>query len=171
MVRHQSADAYDSALRRLTCSNTDDIVVVLVGPACRTWYVDIAKLRNILSDLFDVRPFSVLHGGKFPFDMYTEELCRTLGIPCFMSGPSRDVRLSKKYERDFDLAYGAALVIAFPAEEPSSEEGPHAQARSYPPESADLGVIRGARELGVPILSVYRDGRATWEAGNEVHQG
>lgn len=161
MGRHQVEDAYRDAVEHLI--GAKDPVVVPVGPACRTWYKDIARLRMLLSDLFEARQFSVLHGGKFPFDMYVEQFSKELGIPCFMSGPAREIRLSLKYERDFDLAYGAAMVIAFPAEEPSDEEGPRARAQHYPPESADLGVIRGAREAGVPILSVYRDGLALWE--------
>jgi len=145
-----------------------DVLVVIVGPASRTWYKDIAQIRTMLSDLQDLRPISVVHGGKFPFDMYVEQFCKELHIPCFLSGPeSRDVRLSQKYERDNDLAYGASLVVAFPAEEPSDEEGPRARAKHYPPESADLGVIRSARELGVPIFSIYRDGWALWESYEE----
>ena len=167
MVRHQGADAYQKLVEHLDGA-AGELIVVLVGPVSRTWYKDIAQIRLTLSDLRDICQFSVVHGGKFPFDMYVEQFCRELGIPCFLSGPeSREVRLTQKYERDSDLAYGASLVVAFPAEEPSGNEGPRARAKHYPPESADLGVVRGARELGVPVFSIYRDGWALWEPYEE----
>ena len=167
MVRHQAADAYQKLVEHLA-GLEDSPIVVLVGPACRTWYVDVERLRLILGDLNDVRPITVIHGGKYPFDMYVEQFCVEMHIPCFLSGPgSREVRLSQRYERDSDLAYAAALVVAFPVEEPSAEEGPRARERHYPPESADLGVVRGAYETGVPVFSVYRDGWALWESHEE----
>lgn len=114
-----------------------------------------------MADLFEARAYTAVHGGKFPFDMYVAEHADSLGIPHIMIGPeSLATRLSGRYERDMDLALDAALVVAFPAEEAPADNG---HAKQYPPESADLDVIRGARNNCVPVLALYRGGGALWE--------
>lgn len=161
MVRHKTQDPYDLAVDLLEGTALVEPLIVFVGPACRTWYVDIAQLRTIMADLFEVRRYTAVHGGKFPFDVYVERHAQSLGIPHIMVGPaSRDIRLSARYERDMDMALGATLVVAFPAEEAPASDG---HAKRYPPESADLDVIRNARDGGVPILALYRGGDVLWE--------
>lgn len=128
-----------------------DPVLVLAGPACRTWYVDRDLVRDLMVDLYTVRPYRVMHAGKFPFDQVIEEVAETLGAEALLVGPQKDKRLTAEYERDPYLAVGAALVIAFPVEDADGK-------RRYPCESADLNVVRVARAEGVPIVAAYRDG-------------
>jgi hypothetical protein len=113
----------------------------------------------MMADLYEVRPFHVYHGGRFPFDMYVEEICQEFRIPCELIGPvEREIRLSVDYGRDPDLAALATLVVAFPAEDAESTR----TSKKYAPESADVDVMRGAAEHGIPVLAVYRNGDAVW---------
>lgn len=159
-------DAYDRAASHLLelPESSEPILVAFVGPSCRTWYVDTARLESLIADLYELRPFEVVHGGKFPFDMYVEEFCEKMQIPWHLNGPEdRKVRLTKEYARDPDLALGLSLLVAFPHEDGAKGEGkPKA---SHPPETADLDVVRGAVAYGVPVLAVYRSGRAEWLEG------
>jgi hypothetical protein len=133
----------------------EDPVLLVVGPACRTWYVDRDLVRDVMADLFLVRPYQVVHAGKFPFDQVVEEVAEQLGAPATLVGPDKDKRLTATYERDPYLAVGVSLVVAFPVEDADGK-------RRYPPESADLGVIRQAVCQGIPIITVHRDGTIRW---------
>lgn len=158
-------DAYQSAAQHLAAlpRTGERPIVVFVGPSCRTWFTDLHRLRALIWDLYDIQPFDVAHGGKFPFDMYVEQYCAEFGISSYLVGPSdRSVRLSAQYSRDPELALGSALVVAFPTEDGSKEGKAKAE---YPPESADLDVVRNAITNGVPVLAIYRSGRATWNRG------
>jgi hypothetical protein len=159
-------DAYENAAKHLLeLPEGDAPLIAFVGPSCRTWYVDLNRLRALIGDLHCLRPFEVVHGGKFPFDMYVEQFCEEMGIAWYLNGPAdRKVRLTKDYSRDPDLAAGLSLLVAFPWEDGAKEGKPKADGR-HPPESADLDVVRGAAVHGVPVLAVYRDGRAVWVEG------
>jgi hypothetical protein len=134
----------------------EDPVLVLVGPACRTWFVDRKAVEDVMVDLYAVRPYRVLHAGRLPFDGVVEETANAVGAYASLIGPDFEKRFTAEYTRDPYLAVGASLLVAFPVEEADGE-------KRYPVESADIGVVRAARANNVPILVVYRDGRIVME--------
>ncbi len=157
-------DPYDQAAAHLLALPEGDLpLVVFVGPPCRTHYADIHKLRALIADLYALRPYAAVYAGMYPFDMYVERFCQEFGIPAYLAGPAdQKFRLISEYARDPDLAMGTSLLVAFPVEEAvGGVDGPK-KARVFPPESADLDVVRGAIQHGVPILAVYRNGDAIW---------
>lgn len=153
MAQDQS-DPYERAINALL--SADEPTLVFVGHPSRTWFTDRDRLRSLIGDLYVLRAFSVVHGGRLPFDMYVQEICDEFNIPCELVGPQeQEIRLSVFYERDPDLAAVACLLVAFPAED-------HDEKKAYPPESADSGVVRNAKEGEIPVLSVRRSGEAEW---------
>lgn len=138
-------------------------LITFVGSACRTHYVDINRLRFLIADLYELRPFEAVHGGMFPFDAYVEKACKEAGVQYYLIGPTEKAkRLTPAYSRDPDMAQGTAMLVAFPKEEAVGGLGSK-KARIFPPESADLDVVRGAVQHGVPILAIYRNGHAIWQ--------
>ena len=136
--------------------STQNPVLVFVGPACRSWYVDREALEQLMVDLYYAAPYSVVHGGRLPFDGAVEATATALGAPVSMVGPEFAVRFTREYTRDPGLVLGATMLVAFPAEEADGET-------EYPSESADLGVVRQAKEEGIPVLVVRRSGKAVME--------
>lgn len=131
-------------------------VLVFVGPACRSWFVDREALERLMVDLYDAAPYSVVHGGRLPFDGVVEATATALGAPMTLVGPELKQRFTREYTRDPGLVLGATLLVAFPSEDADGKE-------KYPSESADLGVVRLAQEEGIPILVVRRNGKVELE--------
>lgn len=88
--------------------------VVCVGAAARTWFVDLVLLQYALTRLAFLEP-TVVSGGKFPFDMYVEELCESNDItwePAYHL--SRKKRLRKEYRRPVSTWMDCDLIVVFP---------------------------------------------------------
>lgn len=131
-------------------------VLVFVGPACRSWYVDREALEQLMVDLYATAPYSVVHGGRLPFDGFVEATATALGAPVSLVGPDFEHRFTREYTREPGIVLGATLLVAFPAEDADGKA-------KYPTESADLGVVRQAQEEGIPILVVRRNGKVELE--------
>ena len=134
----------------------EDPVLVFVGPPCRTWFIDRRAVEDLMVDLYRIRPYSVTHAGRLPFDGIVAEVAETLGAPVNLLGPELEKRFTVSYTRDPYLVVGATLLIAFPVEDADGK-------KRYPSESADVEVVRMAREQEIPILVVYRDGKVVME--------
>lgn len=134
----------------------EDPTLVFVGPPCRTWFVDRKAIEDLMVDLYEIQPYAVTHAGRLPFDGIVAEVAEALGAPVNLLGPEFEKRFTASYTRDPYLAVGSTLLIAFPVEDADGK-------KRYPSESADVEVVRVARDQKIPILVVYRDGKVVME--------
>ncbi len=124
--------------------------VAVAGSMSRTHFADHDVVHAVLEILRDTRLFRPVHAGKFPFDMYVEEICACMGLMDVMIGPEeREARLGD-YERPVEILDGACLLVVFPREKESKTHKPGQELER---------IINHATNFGVPILSVTREGR------------
>lgn len=140
----QRAAAFHSAnelLRSKVCE------VVLLGPADRTWYVDIGQINEIVEYLtaFGAR---IRIAGKLPFDHCVEHAALLAGADIECNGPLLLVDRLKLAARSEWLLEGADLVVAFP-----SAEGPVTNADP---------IVETALMIEIPVLAVYRNEEVAW---------
>lgn len=121
--------------------------VVVLGPASRTWYVDIGHINEIIEYLAEFEALICI-AGKLPFDALVEEAAVLAGALVRCVGPTDfETRLKLKARSEWTLE-SADLVVAFP-----------------PPDSdvtAADPIVETAICLGIPVLALYRNEEAKW---------
>lgn len=124
-------------------------LVAVVGCPPRSCYEDHDMIFNVLEILRARRMFRPVHGGKAPFDLYTTQVCERMGLLDCMIGPEDTRARFDPYVVPLDILDGACLLVAFPPPGRRVEE-------------ANPQIVGFAKELGIPVLGVDREGKTTW---------
>lgn len=124
-------------------------LVAIVGCPPRSCYEDHDMLFHVLEILRARRMFRPVHGGKAPFDLYTAMVCERIGLVDCMLGPEDPRDRYDPYVVPLDILDGACLLVVFPPPGKRTEE-------------ANPQIVGFAKELGIPMLSVDREGKTTW---------
>lgn len=146
-------------------------LVAFVGPVSRTWHEDVDVIIVVLEALRELADFRIVLGGRFGFDLKVLEAAALLDLEVFIYAPEGAICLAPDFVRAPDMLDGVCLVVAFPAvtarvvKTAASDAPPPVEWVAGPVESADTEIVGLALRLGVPVLSMNRNGALELHGG------